>query len=378
MKISKELVFNYINGSDIPDYDIKDLENNRDFMIEVLKCTKDSKMYLFCSNNLKKDPQFIKSIINIFKNEKEFLDEIVKEYLSTLIEKKEELKEQDLISRNEIIILMTEVNSNKNNYYYDYLAGLIYRYMNTEIEFIKSTTKNDLFLKRIGKGFYILYEKYKQSSIILDYIAKRMAEEIFYEDKNLDFDKLIYTFYNGEKITKNKGINNFIFSYISMYDRKLSEYLILHKDLIKDIAKEINKFQQQFEAYKENENARKVEILYQKVTNFINDNFDVYRLDTLETIDYIVKQLKLENIFDKYDLTRQNIYDEHGKIIFAYDDLYFDYSKISIFEKKKLGELLLYAYKLFSKDTIDMTLNDYDEENVNNNKTKLIKFKIIK
>lgn len=43
MKISKKLVYDYINGEDIENID--DLENNYRFMMEVIKITHDKNMY---------------------------------------------------------------------------------------------------------------------------------------------------------------------------------------------------------------------------------------------------------------------------------------------------------------------------------------------
>ena len=52
MKFNKDLVLDYVYGNDICDYDIEKLENDFDFMLEVLKYTKDSNMYFFCSEEI--------------------------------------------------------------------------------------------------------------------------------------------------------------------------------------------------------------------------------------------------------------------------------------------------------------------------------------
>ena len=41
-KISKKIVLDYISGNDILDYDIDELENNHEFMMDVIRFTKEN------------------------------------------------------------------------------------------------------------------------------------------------------------------------------------------------------------------------------------------------------------------------------------------------------------------------------------------------
>ena len=66
-KYNKELIMNYINGNDIGDYDLNELEDDKLFMTKVIEFSNDEKMYNFCSDNLKKNYEFIKYIILKFK-----------------------------------------------------------------------------------------------------------------------------------------------------------------------------------------------------------------------------------------------------------------------------------------------------------------------
>ena len=44
-KYSKELINKYIKGKDIKNYQIEELEDDKDFMIQVIKETNDKKIY---------------------------------------------------------------------------------------------------------------------------------------------------------------------------------------------------------------------------------------------------------------------------------------------------------------------------------------------
>ena len=44
---NKKLIYDYIMGNDIEDFDTDELENNPEFMMEVIKYTKDKKCIIF-------------------------------------------------------------------------------------------------------------------------------------------------------------------------------------------------------------------------------------------------------------------------------------------------------------------------------------------
>ena len=49
LKYSASTVEDYIEGNDIEDFDIDELENDRSFMLDVIKKTKDKNFYNLCS-----------------------------------------------------------------------------------------------------------------------------------------------------------------------------------------------------------------------------------------------------------------------------------------------------------------------------------------
>ena len=54
-KIDISLVKNYVNGEDLGEFTIEQLENDKDFMMSVISYTNDIKMYSFCSDKVKQD-----------------------------------------------------------------------------------------------------------------------------------------------------------------------------------------------------------------------------------------------------------------------------------------------------------------------------------
>ena len=64
LKYSQELITKYINGEDIEKYSLEELENDRIFMIKVIEYSNDLNMYNLCSDNLKKDYNFVKFLFS--------------------------------------------------------------------------------------------------------------------------------------------------------------------------------------------------------------------------------------------------------------------------------------------------------------------------
>ena len=60
------LIQNYINGESTDPYDLDYLENNKNFMLKVLKTTKDENMYYFCSGRVQKKTIFSLKKLSIF------------------------------------------------------------------------------------------------------------------------------------------------------------------------------------------------------------------------------------------------------------------------------------------------------------------------
>ena len=61
--IDASLIEKYINGDDLGEYSIEQLENDKDFMTSVINYTNDVKMYSLCSDELKKDYEFVKYLV---------------------------------------------------------------------------------------------------------------------------------------------------------------------------------------------------------------------------------------------------------------------------------------------------------------------------
>ena len=106
-KYDNKIVNDYINGNDIDDFNIDDLENDSMFMKKVIVASNDRNFYRLCSDRVKKDYNFIKFVIYKFKEDIEFISKVADEFLDC---------NDDLLFRNELLIIMCDLNFliNKN------------------------------------------------------------------------------------------------------------------------------------------------------------------------------------------------------------------------------------------------------------------------
>ena len=82
LKYSASIVEDYIEGNDIEDFDIDELENDRSFMLDVIKKTKDKNFYNLCSDDLKHDYEFISVLLDMFKDDTKFIVSVADEFVS--------------------------------------------------------------------------------------------------------------------------------------------------------------------------------------------------------------------------------------------------------------------------------------------------------
>lgn len=66
--IDVSLVRKYINGEDLKDISMDELENDPNFMLSVINVSKDIKMYNFCSDEVKCNYDFVKKLIMLNEN----------------------------------------------------------------------------------------------------------------------------------------------------------------------------------------------------------------------------------------------------------------------------------------------------------------------
>lgn len=223
----KRLIYDYVNGNYIED--ISKLRNDYMFMMDVINYTNDRHIYYSCSDEVKCNYEFVKFLINKFKNKKQFICYVVDKYLNNTPE--------DDINRFELLIIFCDI---LNSLGVDY-KGLTYNikklsfYKDNICEISNLIKNGKLDNLESGLGFSYIISKYESSKVICDYFAYNYMTEIFYNNMVYRLEDLIHNCFSTKDELLNYGIYNFIINYIGCYDKVLANYLSANKKDLKKI-----------------------------------------------------------------------------------------------------------------------------------------------
>lgn len=288
MKYNEELVNKYIYGLEIEDYNIEELENDIEFMEEVILKTRDKNFYKLCSKELKNDYKFIKFIIDLFKTDKEFICQVADKYLDNV---------NDETNRIELLIIMNNL-VNDNKYKID-LDGI---FMSNRLAFeLYKLKKGD---DKIGLGFLLISMSYMNNKLILDYYAKRLVETIF-EEYDINLEHLLHKeFREVEDID-----NNYIINFINRYDKMLAKYVSNNKELLDDLVEEISKIKVNWYAYIKNQEKNRYSAIIKYIREYMMYDVSNCRLTDLEMLYLIGIELNIAEKIYEYDDIDEDLYE---------------------------------------------------------------------
>lgn len=333
-KYSKQLVLDYIYGNDIEDYEIEKLENNPTFMSDVMRFSKDKNMYLYASSYVKKNYEFVKLVVEMFKNEQDFIIEVADYYLENA-----NVNEDD-ITKLELNVIMNDIIKTKEKRLpYAFYCMAKYESLMVNLNCVYNEEKNKEELPDYGLGFIYVYDIYKQSPNVIDYFATRLINKLFYSS-NMTLEELIHQNFKNIRIDT---INNAIINYILNYDVSLSDYVAANPHLIYPLKEDINKILNNWESYEANKYKRKIEIIHQEGLCKYDEYELIYSFcDYLETV---LNKLGLLELYKKY--CNDGI-----------DGFILDEQRLSFIDKVYMEYLEELITKLFSEEKIHEFLSD--------------------
>lgn len=341
----KKTVFDYVMGNDIDGYDIDDLENDYRFMIEVIKFTKDKNIYNLCSDKVKDNYEFVRFLVDFFKDDSGFVVLIVKDYLNKL--------PSDDIRARELLILVSNIISDDEDIALDFgirMSGF-YQLEKFKISYTLNNSENISDCDEYGMGFVFILESYGSSKIITDYFAKRFIKEIFYDNK-VKFEELIHGQYKDVSAIEGVGINNFIIKYINSFDSYLANYVETNIMLIDDVKKDLVNVINNWDKYLDKLNSDRCIIFYEELFQIVDNYGGISGYCYDDISNYVIDKLGLKNIFDKY-------YNEDEELKLDIKIRHLEREELNLLELKCLSDIMRMAVKLFSIDVIDRGCYDY-------------------
>ena len=298
INFDNKLINDYINGNDIDATLLEQLEDNTDFMIEVIKKSNDKKMYLFCGDNVKKDFKFVEFFIQKFKSDTNLINEVA----TTFLNSRKKSNNFDL-EKDTIIVLMNNLTKNIDD---DNLMK--YRIESTlfltEITiFLQNEKQNNNTFE--GLGFNIAESLLEGYDILCDYVAKSFIEDLFY--KNKDLEEIIHNNITNKEYLNEDNIDSFISTFIEHFDTSLNEYLSYDQELLKDLKKDLDRIYKRWDYMINVYNSKKVEMFRDVLLHYFKYNTGEEPSFTYTELEAcIVKNLNLKQIFDNADK-----FDEH-------------------------------------------------------------------
>lgn len=286
-KISEEIIKKYLLGEDIEEFSIEELENDSDFIFNVIDYSNDIKIYNLCSDSIKKDYFFVKKLIFRFKDNESFIINVADYYLNN--------SEEDLECR-ELNIIMSELIHNTEILKYKILADTDYYLKRVEIEMDKS--KDSELEPLVGMGFLIIFDEYNSSEIITNFYARELIKEILKEN-NICFEKMLHNQFKSNKQIEELGVNNYFIKFINCYDSMLGSYISTHLDLIKDYKNEIENICANWDNYNiQNEKKRYLD-MFDMVRTYLD--LSNSNIGETEIIYYVASELGIVDNVKKYD-----------------------------------------------------------------------------
>ena len=352
-KYSKDIIMDYINGEDILDYDISLLEDDVNFMEQVIEETNDKNMYYMCGDNLKKNLKFITYLINKFHNDIKFIEMISNDYM----------KEASETEQIELKIILCNVLGNIDD---DYVMSLG---ISLAAFYIKNKAMYEIVLDELNMknslGFSIVLSDYNQSDIIKKYFAKRMINEIF-PFSMIEFERLLHLKFKVKSNISKMGINNFLINYVFGYDKCLSGYLAVHIDLLTELYGQVSKILSRWDQYEKARNKDKMDAILYEIDKFVGQN-EFFWGKELQIYKYLIIRLNLTSNIDLKYFDKEfngSIEDIENLNISA-----LDVDSYRKFEKFWLGMKNFYYFDIEPDDYLD---------NEDNMKKKKVPGKVLK
>ena len=222
-KYSDDLVRAYVYGDDLENFDIDELENDAKFMIEVLKFTKDKKMYEFCSDLVKRNKELVSYIIDNFSDDIDFCKKVVQRYMYHLEDIAINENKNILPDKAAIAIKMVKnIKNDLDNEEYTRILKSIYSSLRVKIELEKRSADYNAQEDNLGYGFEYFKGIFGSQEEALKHFAIMITADILNEHKE-QFEGLLHAYYpTYESVNDPQGEALRI---IEGYDINLANYL---------------------------------------------------------------------------------------------------------------------------------------------------------
>lgn len=299
IKYSKDLIDKYINGDDIDTYNVDELEDDINFMMQVIGISGDSNFYELCSDRVKCDYTFIKYLIFRFKDKLEFICKAADHFIENT---------KNPLEATEIIVIMCELTKNHHSYNRKYSSAMftdnnVTRLM---VKIYKSIEENIELKKCIGKGFYYIYEEHKGYEFTLRYYAEVMLNDIIHENYNTLENMFHQQFSSKDDIDESK-LNSFFVKFVKQYDPVLANYISSNLVVLDFVKSRVKAIKSNWENYNKITEKRKYDRAIRETLDYLESADTIMSAD--EVLYYTARELGVLDKVVKYDFMPRKVKD---------------------------------------------------------------------
>lgn len=309
---------------------LSQIASNREMMEELICRKNRPDFYYICSDELKKDYDFIIFLLNHIKNKT--LDkngEIRKVPQIRVVDKSDETKsnknkEEKIVNfindKREVNKLLEAIISNFiNDEKCQKRTKQLFSVSSSAITVLDSSHKvhtqcNEICKlqlklslqrmadfkvyaeekgKHIGMGFYYIRSSFNHYDNLLEIFANIYITRIFQRDELCLEKELHKEFYSPDHVLK-YGVMNYLLNYIRRCDGSLYAYLYARTYLLKEQHDKILGYLNNWNAYISKEKTKRYRLIFEKIREYIHENVYIDgNLSELDITAYVVRELGL-------------------------------------------------------------------------------------
>ena len=349
-KYSKKTILDYVSGADIDDFDIDELESNKDFMLDVIRYTKDKNIYNLCDDSVKYDVSFVEELFKIFKDDPD--------YLVTILEDFEE-KAKDEYEIMDLYILLYNMYRYKSDtaiFAVAIKARVFYEIKKAEYFMAIMGEPDPIARKDMGLGFTFALHEFENMPIVKDFFAEMLLNDIY---ANIDLETTLHKrFKTTDEILK-IGVKKYISNSVYGYDEYLAGYLEA-SDVTKRLEQRINEIIDEWDCFE----YTKCEIILDMINKYA---FDCTFYSEHELVMYIAKKFDMPLLLSEYNNSFDDSFNPDDYSIEWYENNFKEYQNEFRGIERKVKKYL---------STLEAP-DDYVEEE-EKNKSKILNFRKIK
>lgn len=274
-------------------------------LLNKMRTFKNKNLYFECSEELKKDFDFITEVIKIYKDDFDFVDEVAEEYVKYIPSEEIESNPEFI----ELCMLLGQYVPEGHQYYEFYTNRLngIYSIFLLHVMMVK-----DEFPDVSELGFSILMDDHGNRPNILDYFATRLMNELYHCNPCGTFEDLIHKHCDSSANIMNEGYVDFFVRNLYGIDGSLSYYVFDHPYLLKDLSKELDDICLNWDSYEKRLSDKCVSVIKNWVLKKQEENAYGDDFDYIQAMNELVVSMNFTSMFG---LDKKSVVANRSKIV---------------------------------------------------------------